>query len=141
MRSLCGLPGNHAFVCLPTHPCPLACMCLAHASALDGQRPACTLSIQQLFRHGSVAGYTFNDTSMHNVFCLCQVGSVTWNLGKHLPALKAAPTIYSFGLEHTRHIYYCLILPPGEVLVGEPLSGAFMHLCVPREFYARFVGS
>ncbi|KAI8462925.1 MAG: senescence-associated protein-domain-containing protein [Monoraphidium minutum] len=42
-----------------------------------------------------------------------QVGATQWNLGKHLPALKAAPTIYSFGLEHTRHIYYCLILPHG----------------------------
>jgi hypothetical protein len=42
------------------------------------------------------------------------VGSNGWNLGKHLPALKAAPTIYSFGLEHTRAIYYCLVLPPGQ---------------------------
>lgn len=42
------------------------------------------------------------------------VGDVAWPLGKHLPALKAAPNIYSFALEHTRAVYYCLILPAGR---------------------------
>jgi hypothetical protein len=41
------------------------------------------------------------------------VGSTTWLLGKHLPALKAADTIYSFGLEQSRTTYYCLVLPSG----------------------------
>ncbi|WIA11726.1 hypothetical protein OEZ85_011821 [Tetradesmus obliquus] len=44
---------------------------------------------------------------------------VAFPLGKHLPALKAAGTIYSFALEHVRTEYYILILPadtPAEVL-------------------------
>jgi hypothetical protein len=41
------------------------------------------------------------------------VDNVRWVLGKHLPALKAAETIYSFGLEETRSVYYCLVLPTG----------------------------
>ncbi|KAI8472138.1 MAG: senescence-associated protein-domain-containing protein [Monoraphidium minutum] len=41
-----------------------------------------------------------------------RVGDTTWRLGRHLPALKAASTIYSFGLEGTRDTYYCLVLPP-----------------------------
>jgi len=46
-----------------------------------------------------------------------QVGPTAWDLGQHLPALKAAPTIYSFGLEHSRDTYYCLILPAGTGLL------------------------
>ncbi|GBF99472.1 spartin [Raphidocelis subcapitata] len=42
-----------------------------------------------------------------------RVGSTAWLLAQHLPALKAAPTVYSFGLEHTRAVYYCLVLPAG----------------------------
>ena len=41
------------------------------------------------------------------------VGGLEWALGKHLPALKAAPAVYSFGREDTRSVYYCLILPAG----------------------------
>eukprot|EP00878_Enallax_costatus_P020376 GHUV01021533.1.p1 GENE.GHUV01021533.1~~GHUV01021533.1.p1 ORF type:complete len:408 (+),score=149.45 GHUV01021533.1:217-1440(+) len=41
------------------------------------------------------------------------VAQVAWPLGKHLPALKAAATIYSFALEDTRDVYYILILPAG----------------------------
>lgn len=41
-------------------------------------------------------------------------GHVAFPLGKHLPALKAAATIYSFALENTRDVYHCLILPSGE---------------------------
>lgn len=40
------------------------------------------------------------------------VGAARWALSKSLPALKAAPAIYSFGLGHTRSVYYILILPP-----------------------------
>lgn len=42
-----------------------------------------------------------------------QVGDTAWALGRHLPALRAATNIYSFGLEHTRDTYYCLVLPAG----------------------------
>jgi hypothetical protein len=38
---------------------------------------------------------------------------VAFPLGKHLPALKAAATIYSFALEQVRTEYYILILPAG----------------------------
>ena len=51
-----------------------------------------------------------------------RVNGTAWLLGKHLPALKAADTIYSFGLEHTRAIYYCLMLP-----AGKPSMRACMH--------------
>lgn len=42
------------------------------------------------------------------------VGDVVWPLGKHLPVLKAADTIYSFALEHTRAEYLIVVLPQGE---------------------------
>ncbi|KAF6265793.1 senescence-associated protein-domain-containing protein [Scenedesmus sp. NREL 46B-D3] len=44
---------------------------------------------------------------------------VAFALGKHLPALKAAATIYSFALEQIQTEYYILVLPadtPAEVL-------------------------
>jgi hypothetical protein len=41
------------------------------------------------------------------------VAQVAWPLGKHLPALKAASTIFSFALEDTKAVYYILILPKG----------------------------
>lgn len=46
----------------------------------------------------------------HLLIHSCQVA---WPLGKHLPALKAASTIFSFALEDTRDVYYILILPTG----------------------------
>lgn len=58
---------------------------------------------------------------------------VAFPLGKHLPALKAAGTIYSFALEHVRTEYYILILPAGArcmlVLVEAIAAGALMHGC------------
>jgi hypothetical protein len=41
---------------------------------------------------------------------------VAFPLGKHLPALKAAATIYSFALEHVRTEYYILVLPAGAIM-------------------------
>lgn len=50
---------------------------------------------------------------------VADVGGVEFALGKQLPALKAASTIYSFGLADSKDVYYILVLPPdtpGEVL-------------------------
>ncbi len=45
-----------------------------------------------------------------------QVGATQWPLNKDLPVLKAALTIFSFGVPHSqgRDVYYILVLPHGE---------------------------
>jgi hypothetical protein len=51
------------------------------------------------------------------------VDAATWPLGQHLPALKAASTIYSFALEHTKSEYLIVILPNSELAVGSAACG------------------
>lgn len=58
------------------------------------------------------------------------VGPYTWELGKHLPALKAAGGIYSFALAHTKSEYLIVVLPPdtpGDVL--EAVHDVLHHVC------------
>jgi hypothetical protein len=57
---------------------------------------------------------------------------VAFPLGKHLPALKAAATIYSFALEQVRTEYYILILPAGEQGSIRGAGQCFWHAVVCR---------
>lgn len=50
-----------------------------------------------------------------------RVGGTSWELGKSLPSLQAAETIYSFALRDSREDYYVLVLPadtPAEALTA-----------------------
>lgn len=74
-------------------------------------------SAQQLLQYGTFSVAVIADAPPEQQRVEAGVGDFTWSLGKHLPALKAAPGIYSFALQHTKAEYLIVVLPKGARLL------------------------
>lgn len=69
-------------------------------------------NVQQLLQPGTFSVYITTSAKGEQTV-EAAVADFSWPLGKHLPALKAADSIYSFALEHTRAEYLIVVLPKG----------------------------